>query len=154
MYSFLKTIHLLGITLFFGNVIVTGVWKFFADKTKDPVIIAYSQRLVTITDFLFTTIGATMLTVSGIYLIFEQGYNVLEETWLLTSIIMLGISTLLWLVVLIPIQIKLAKLTKTFNPETTIPIKYWKLQYIWYWVGGIGTLLPLFNYYLMVYKPS
>jgi uncharacterized membrane protein len=45
-----KVIHLLGVILFLGNIIVTGVWKVLADHTGEPRIIAYTQRLVTLTD--------------------------------------------------------------------------------------------------------
>ncbi len=39
-YLLLKTLHLLGVILFLGNIIVTGWWKAMADRTRDPMIIA------------------------------------------------------------------------------------------------------------------
>ena len=49
MYLAFKVIHLLGVVLFLGNIIVTAVWKTLADRTREPRTIAYAQRLVTVT---------------------------------------------------------------------------------------------------------
>jgi uncharacterized membrane protein len=49
-YEFFKMVHVLGIVIFLGNIIVTGVWKYRADATSRPEVIAFAQRLVTLTD--------------------------------------------------------------------------------------------------------
>ena len=56
-YLLAKSLHIFGAVLFLGNIIVTALWKVMADRTRNPAIVAYSQRLVTITDFAFTEIG-------------------------------------------------------------------------------------------------
>jgi uncharacterized membrane protein len=35
-YEAFKVIHLFGVIVFLGNIIVTGVWKVMADRTGDP----------------------------------------------------------------------------------------------------------------------
>ena len=35
-FEVFKVIHLLGVILFLGNIIVTGVWKVLADRTGEP----------------------------------------------------------------------------------------------------------------------
>jgi uncharacterized membrane protein len=54
MYLAFKIIHLLGVVLFLGNIIVTAVWKTLADQTREPRTIAYAQRLVSVTDWMVT----------------------------------------------------------------------------------------------------
>lgn len=49
-YLLIKSLHLLGVILFVGNIIVTGWWKVMADRTGNPAIIAFAQRQVTLTD--------------------------------------------------------------------------------------------------------
>lgn len=61
-YLWIKVIHILGAVLFLGNIIVTGWWKVMADRTKNPQIIAFAQRQVTVTDWVFTT-GAAVFVV-------------------------------------------------------------------------------------------
>ncbi|MEZ5842074.1 MAG: DUF2269 family protein, partial [Hyphomicrobiales bacterium] len=63
-YEAYKSIHVLGVVLFLGNIIITGFWKAFADRTGNPVVIAFGQRLVTITDWIFT-FGGVVLVVFG-----------------------------------------------------------------------------------------
>ncbi|HPH07259.1 MAG TPA: DUF2269 family protein, partial [Methylotenera sp.] len=53
-YLWLKTIHILGVVLFLGNIIITGWWKVMADNTKNAQVIAFAQRQVTLTDYVFT----------------------------------------------------------------------------------------------------
>ena len=47
--------------LFLGNIIVTDVWKMLADRTQNPRVIAYVQRLVTLTVWISTARGAALI---------------------------------------------------------------------------------------------
>ena len=60
-YLLLKFLHLLGVVLFLGNIIVTGWWKSMADRTRDPKIIAFAQSQVSATDRVFTLGGIIIL---------------------------------------------------------------------------------------------
>ena len=64
-YDAFKVVHLFGVVLFLGNIIVTAVWKVMADHTGDPRIIAYAQRLVTLTDWIFTAGGVVLILVGA-----------------------------------------------------------------------------------------
>ncbi len=64
-YLWLKVAHIVGVMLFLGNIIITGWWKNLADRTKNPQVIAFAQRQVTLTDFIFTAGGAAILLVAG-----------------------------------------------------------------------------------------
>ena len=59
------SLHILGVVLFLGNIIVTMAWKVFADRTKGASVVAYAQRLVTTTDIAFTATGVVLIVVSG-----------------------------------------------------------------------------------------
>ncbi len=43
-------LHVLGVVLFLGNLIVTAVWKVLSDRTRQADDIAYAQRLDAVTD--------------------------------------------------------------------------------------------------------
>lgn len=64
-YEFFKMVHVLGIVIFLGNIIVTGVWKYRADATSRPEVIAFAQRLVTLTDWIFTFGGVILILIGG-----------------------------------------------------------------------------------------
>ena len=72
-YSTVKLIHVLGAILFLGNIIVSAVWKIQADRTNDPVVIAFACRLINITDLAFTTLGSALIVIGGIGLFYATG---------------------------------------------------------------------------------
>src|SRR5436190_19780618 len=80
-YLLLKSVHILGVILFLGNIIVTGFWKGFADITRDWKIIAFSQRLVTYTDVLFTTLGVVIIAITGLMMAGNYGHY-WQVTWI------------------------------------------------------------------------
>ncbi len=150
-YLWLKTIHILGVVLFLGNIIVTGWWKNMADRTRNPQIIAFAQRQVTLTDFVFTAGGAGILFVAGTVnvAIHHLDYS---SKWLTHGMAMFLLSGLIWVTILIPAQIKQAKMAREFASTGVIPDQYWKLCTTWNIFGVIATLLPLSNLYWMVFK--
>ena len=81
-YDAFKVVHLFGVVLFLGNIIVTAVWKVMADHTDDPGIIAYAQRLVTLTDWIFTAGGVVLILVGAYGMAAVAGLNLRGTTWL------------------------------------------------------------------------
>ena len=152
-YLLLKALHILGAVLFLGNIIVTGWWKVMADRTRDPVIVAFAQRQVTLTDFVFTAGGAALLLGAGIANATLHGMDYFKIRWLAWGYGLFIASGVLWVTVLIPVQWKQAQLAKQFGHGGIIPAEYWKLGRIWIVVGMVATLLPLANLYWMVFKP-
>lgn len=152
-YQLLKSLHLLGVTLFLGNIIVTAAWKALADRTRRPAVIAYAQRLVGITDVAFTAVGAALIAVTG--LLMAGGHAaVFSATWLTWGYGLFFASGALWVFVLIPIQLKQTHLARNFRYEAEVPEQYWRFARLWAVFGTIATLLPLANLYLMVFKPA
>jgi uncharacterized membrane protein len=151
-YLGLKSLHILGGILFLGNIIVTACWKIFADKSKDWRIIAFSQRLVTYTDFIFTTTGVCLLAVTGVLMAkFYADFH--HVKWIAWGISLFIASGLIWIIILIPVQFKLHNLVNTFSETNAVPPLYWKYEKIWFIFGIIATILPLLNLYWMVFKP-
>lgn len=152
-YLFFKMIHILGVIVFLGNIIVTGFWKIFADVSNNWRVIAFSQRLVTYTDIVFTTIGVLIIAVTGILMARFYG-NFLQVKWIAWGLSLFVASGIIWIAILIPIQIRLHLLVKQLNDNISIPKQYWIYEKIWLGFGLIATLLPLINLYWMVYKPN
>jgi uncharacterized membrane protein len=44
--SAVKSLHVLGVVIFLGNIIVTAVWKALADRTGSPAIVGSCPRRV------------------------------------------------------------------------------------------------------------
>jgi len=151
-YLLLKSLHIFGVTIFLGNIIVTALWKVMADKTRSPAIVAYAQRLVTITDFVFTTGGVILIITTGTMMAAKFG-KISEVYWISWGLWLFIASGIIWVAILIPIQIMQAKMAKQFAYENDIPQKYWRMSKIWIWIGITATVLPIISLYFMVFKP-
>lgn len=151
-YLILKTVHIIGAILFLGNIIITGWWKVAANKTGHPEIIAFAQRQVTLTDFVFTAGGSTILFTAGLANSLIHDLNILTTSWILWALVLFTLSGLIWAVILIPIQIKQAREAKQFTAQTIISKRYWEREKQWIIYGVIATILPLISVALMVLK--
>jgi len=151
-YLALKSLHLLGVVLFVGNIVVTGWWKVMADRTRHPAIVAFAQRQVTMTDWLFTFGGSTLVVVGAYANVYLHDLP-LDAPWLVWGQVMFFASGVLWVAILIPLQIRLARLARGFAGGGAIPDEYWRLNRVWLWVGILATVLPAANLYFMVFKP-
>ena len=104
VYLWLKAIHLLGVVLFLGNIIITGWWKAMADNTRNPQIIAFAQRQVTLTDYVFTAGGAAILLLAAMANVGMHRMP-MSAKWLSQGMLMFTLSGIIWVAVLIPVQI-------------------------------------------------
>ncbi len=153
LYTVFKILHMLGVVLFLGNIIVTAVWKTFADRTKNPAVIGYAQGLVTLTDWVFTLSGVILILLGGYGMAAEAGYDLRSTSWLVLGQGLFIASGVIWLAILIPIQIRQARLAHVFELGGGIPVEYWRLNRRWVFWGILATALPLANLYVMVAKP-
>jgi uncharacterized membrane protein len=151
-YNTWIALHVLGVVVFIGNLVVTAVWKTLADRTREPHVVAYAQRLVTITDVTFTATGAALITISGFALADDWG-GIMGPAWLTVGFGLFAASALIWLTILIPVQFQQARLARTFSSGGQIPLRYWQLALRWYVFGALATVLPLTNIFLMALKP-
>ncbi len=148
------TVHVLGVVLFLGNLVVTAVWKMLADRTKNPPVVAYAQRLVTVTDIAFTATGAALILVAGQAMASEFGGVFGGPLWLTLGWSLFIASGIIWIAVLVPIEVMQERLARSFRDASTIPDAYWRLSRLWAVFGAIATVLPLVNLFLMVFKPD
>ncbi len=152
-YTAFKIVHVLGIVLFLGNIIVTGVWKVFADRTQNAAVIAFAQRLVTLTDWVFTFGGVILILIGGYGMATVAGYNLRSTSWLVWAQGIFFTSGVIWIAILIPLQIWQERLAHGFENGGEIPPLYWLLNRQWYFWGILATVIPLANLYVMIAKP-
>ena len=153
IYLWLKLIHILGAILFLGNVIVTGWWKYMADRTRDPKIIAFAQRQVSLAGYIFTLGSVLIILISGIISILISDMTFLQTKWVTWGLGLFILSGIIWHVIIIPVQHKQTKLAREFANENSIPDEYWRLCKIWNISGSLAFVIPLTAVYFMVFKP-
>jgi uncharacterized membrane protein len=148
MNSTLKIIHVLCACLFLGNVVVSGIWAAMAERTRNHTIIQFSNRLVLITDLMFTATGAIGVVFTGHLMAGQYGGDT-AHPWITWSYILFGVSGLIWMLVLVPIQFKQRLLLQR---TTQITSEYLQLSRVWQISGAVATVLPLPILYMMVTK--
>lgn len=151
-YEAFKVLHLLGVVLLLGNVTVTSIWKLYADRSRDPRIIAFAQRLVTVTDWFFTVWGVLLLVVGGYGAAWVAGIDPFGAGWLVWSQVQFVLAGVLWLGVLVPIQVRQARLARGFVEGGSIPAEYWRLSRRWILWGLVATLPLIGAVWTMVVK--
>ena len=153
-YETAKFIHIIGIIMLLGNVTATAIWKFFADRSKDAKIVGFGQRLVTLTDWSLTVWGAALTIIGGYGAALIAQMDLVGERWLLWGQILFIASGLLWLGILVPLQIHLARLAKGFQAGGDIPDAYWRASRWWFIVGLLITVPLVAAAWVMVVKPN
>jgi uncharacterized membrane protein len=129
-YLFLKSMHLIGVVIVVGNIIVTAWWKVRADQTRDPKIVAFAQRQVTATDWAFTLSGVMLVAVGGIANASLHDMP-MSTPWIAWGMGLFAASGLIWVAILIPIQTRLARMARAFADTPAIPESYWRLERWW-----------------------
>lgn len=152
-YYLFKFLHVAGVILLVGNITVTAVWKVFADRTRDPSIVAFGQRMVTGTDLGLTLPGIALTMIGGYGALVEAGYRFPGPAWLIWGQVCFVVAGLIWLGVLVPIQFRQARMADTFKNLDAIPEDYRKLARDWLIWGLIATVPMVAALYFMIAKP-
>ena len=150
-YDIALFLHITGVAMLMGNVTVTAIWKLFADRDGRPEVLSFAQKLVTYTDWSMTVWGAGLIMVGGYAMAYSAGYS-LFEGWLLWSQILFVISGGIWLFMLVPIQVRQAKLTRSFA-GAGVTDDYRALSRTWLIWGLISTVPLVGATWLMIAKP-
>jgi uncharacterized membrane protein len=79
--------------------------------------------------------------------------NTWDIEWLTWGRSLFIASGVIWITILIPTQIKQARMVRNFSDTKSIPEEYWKLSKRWNVFVAIAVILPLINIYWMVFKP-
>ena len=143
-----KIVHVLSACLFLGNVVVSGTWAALAERTRNYEVIAFSNRLVLITDLLFTLTGSVLVVLTGSTMAHRFG-GADSQGWIAWSYALFGISGLIWAILLVPIQLRQRVLLRR---DKAITVEYLRLSKIWQISGAVATVVPLPIMYLMITK--
>lgn len=154
LYEIAKTVHVIGVILLVGNVSATAIWKLFADRTGDPKIIAFSQKLVTYTDLSLTLWGIILIVAGGYAAALIGGLDLIGPGWLLYGQLLFVVSGALWLGILLPLQIRQARAAKRFAETGEVPEQYWRDCRSWIIWGLIATVPLVAGIWVMIAKPG
>jgi uncharacterized membrane protein len=152
-YLVWKFLHITGVVMLMGNITVTAIWKFFADRDGRAPVLAFAQKLITYTDWSMTVWGV-VLTMIGGYGLAIQGQFDLKSGWLLWAQASFVAAGLIWMGLIVPIQIKSARLAKRFEAGGQVPDEYKSLSRRWIFWGLVSTVPLVASLWLMIARPG
>lgn len=157
LYLVLKTLHVLGVVLFLGN-IVTGIfWKAHGDRMGQQMggLRARAQALDGIirADRIFTMPSVFLIIATGVALVFLGNLSFLTP-WVLWSLVLFGIAGAIFGARVGPLQKKLLANTRAGPGGQWNEAEYRELSKSWLFWGWIATGAPLVALALMVLKPT
>jgi uncharacterized membrane protein len=151
-YLVLKYLHTIGAAVLLGTGSGIAFFMLMAHRTGDPRIIAGTARIVVIADFLFTATAVVAQPITGILLVRELGYSMMEG-WIVASIALYILIGAFWLPV-VWIQMRLRDLaTQSVRDRTDLPFSYHRYFWTWFYFGfpAFGAIAVIF--WLMIARP-
>jgi len=147
----LRFLHLTAVVVFLGDILVTAVWKWFADRSREPRVIAWAQRQVMLTDRYLLIPSVAVLVVSGYASARLLGIAVWTTPTYAAAQVLFILSGLVWSRVLRPVQLRQLALAEGVGPDQAVPPEYFALARRWLGWGLVALALPFGSLFLMVY---
>jgi uncharacterized membrane protein len=154
LYLILKSLHVISVVLFLGNIITGVFWKFHADRVNTLAARAQAIDGIIHSDRWFTMPGVFAIIITGVWMALATHIPLLSTKWILWSLILFGISGVCFGAFVAPLQKKLLANARAGLAGSWNEAEYKKLSGAWTLWGAIATLTPLAAVFLMVMKPA
>jgi len=145
-FQLCKALHVTSAVLIVGNVTVTGFWAWFLYRQRQVVGFRAIARGIMLTDIIFTLVGGAGLTITGILMVRAQPVSIMGTPWLRRGVLMLAISTVVWLVSLLPDQLRMERLDQSDDRAMRRLFTRWSV------LGWASTVLLFVGLWSMVMK--
>jgi len=154
-YLLFKLIHVIAVILFLGNIITGLFWKFHADGTRDPKVIAHAFEGIIRADRWFTIPGVIAIVVAGVGAAIWGHFPILGTGWIFWSIVLFAISGLAFSFKVAPLQVRIANLARAGMETKQMDWDlYHTLSRSWEFWGLVALVTPVAAVVLMVLKPN
>jgi uncharacterized membrane protein len=151
-YQWHKLFHILGAILLVGNIVITAVWMFMAERTSNSDVLRFAARMVNWADVFFTVPGIFLLITNG-DILSEQWGGVFQVSWIVASLVLFAFSGMVWIGLLLRYQNRLITLSESLHGEKSAP-EFFNVLHKWYFWGAMATVFPLISLVLMLLKPK
>jgi len=148
MYLTIKFIHILSATLLFGTGLGSAFYMYLAYRSGKMQVMAVTNRIVVIADFIFTAPMVIIQLITGLSLLNYQGLS-LTSTWSLWVLGLYAFVGVCWLPV-VWLQIWLRNRAEQIQTPDS---QYHFRMRIWLMLGIMAFPAVVILYGFMVYKP-
>lgn len=155
MYLTLKLLHILSVIVFLGNITTGLFWHAHAARTRDPALLAHTMDGIIRSDRWFTMPGVIAIIVTGVAAAVQGGFPLLRTGWILWTLILFGVSGLVFMFFVAPLQRRLQAMAAAGRQSGSFDYgQYRSLAVRWETWGAAALVTPLAGLALMVLKPS
>lgn len=154
-YLIFKFIHVVAVIVFMGNIITGLFWKFHADGTRDPRVIAHAFQGIILADRWFTVPGVIAIVAAGVAAAIKGRFPILGTGWIFWSIVLFTISGIVFSVKVAPLQVRIRDLALEGHRSNEMNWNlYHALSRSWEFWGLVAIITPFLAVVLMVLKPN
>lgn len=146
-YQMHKFLHIIGVMLFFGNMIVGPVWLILALQTKQIETIRYAARLLRVTDIWLTVVPVNFAMLNGLAMATALG-GIKAQPWLVSSMWLLVV---MWAMALPTVYFQ-EKMYHFINQGDVENKGFLRALIGWGIVGTVISIPAALVLYLMVFK--
>jgi uncharacterized membrane protein len=152
MFVAWETVHIFGVILFMGNLIVTAFWRTRADRAGNLAAVALVQRIAA-QGWMLNVVGIALIVIGGYGMAIAGHVPLHGLAWLDASQGCFYVAVIIWLLVLIRAQRRLVVLSDAGLRAGSLDPGFHRIARRWAMWNGIATLLLLAALVLMVTKP-
>lgn len=152
-YLTVKWLHILSSTVLFGTGIGTAFQMVWAMRGGDAQTVARVAGGVVVADWIFTTPAGAVQPLTGLWLVWQAGYDPLSG-WLLATYALYLLALLCWLPV-VRLQIRIRDMARAAAADgQPLPRAARRAYAIWFALGWPAFLGLIAVFWLMVTKPD
>jgi uncharacterized membrane protein len=140
MYLPMKLLHVVAVIAFLGNIATGLFWHVHAARTRDARLLAHTMDGIIRSDRLFTIPGVVVIIASGVTAAVIGGLPLLRTGWILWTLVLFGISGLIFMSLVAPLQRRLFSLAQAGSAQGNFDYAgYAKLARRWeFWPPADG----------------
>lgn len=155
MYLLFKLLHIVFVIAFLGNITTGLFWHTHAARSRDPKLLEHVVDGIIRSDRWFTMPGVIGLLVTGFAGAVYGGFPIFGTGWIWWSLILFGISGLVFMFFVAPLQRQMHALAASGQQSGTFEYdRYASLARRWELWGAVALATPLAALVLMVFKPA
>ena len=153
-YSVYLLLHLVGVVIFMGGNIASIFVKQRADRSRDPGIINHTFTMLNLYDNRIAPVSVLLIVVGGFGLVATMKLSLVGTGWVLWGLCLLVVAMLIYIVLALPIQRKLQRMTHTDSTATFDWKTYDHLSRRWSRLAWTTFVLLTVTFVLMIFKPA
>ena len=154
LYLTLKTLHVLGVVLFLGNILTGLFWKSHADRSGKLELRAQVLAGIIRSDRMFTLPTVLLIIATGVGAAWLTGMPILSTFWIAAGFGLFLLAGMIFSVRVGPLQKKLLANVEAGISGPWDSAAYARLSRQWLFWGWAAIGAPLIVVFLMVFKPT